>query len=30
MSYEPNHPKLVDLLVAAAKWTAGVLPEVGG
>jgi hypothetical protein len=30
MSYEPNHPKLVDLLVAAAKWTAGVLPEVSG
>lgn len=30
MSYEPNHPKLVELLVAGTKWTAGVLPEVGG
>jgi len=30
MSYEPNHPKLVALLVAGAKWTAEVLPEVGG
>jgi len=30
MSYEPNHPKLLELLVAATKWTAGVLPEIGG
>lgn len=30
MSYEPNHPKLVELLVAGTKWAAGVLPEVGG
>lgn len=30
MSYEPNHPKLVELLVAGSKWTAGILPEIGG
>jgi hypothetical protein len=30
MSYEPNHPKLVELLVAGTKWAAGVLPEIGG
>jgi hypothetical protein len=30
ISYEPNHPKLVELLVAGAKWAAGVLPEIGG
>lgn len=30
MSYEANHPKLVELLVAGAKWAAGVLPEIGG
>ena len=30
MSYEPNHPKLVELLVAGTKWAAGILPEVGG
>lgn len=30
MSYEPNHPKLLELLVAATKWTAGALPEIGG
>jgi len=28
MSYEPNHPKLVELLVAGTKWAAGILPEV--
>lgn len=30
MSYEANHPKLEELLVAGTKWAAGVLPEVGG
>lgn len=30
MSYEPNHLKLVELLVAGTRWAAGVLPEVGG
>jgi len=30
MSYEANHPKLVELLVAGAKWAGGVLPEIGG
>ena len=28
MSYEPNHPELVKLLVAGTKWAAGILPEV--
>lgn len=28
MSYEPNHPKLVELFVAGTKWAAGILPEV--
>jgi len=30
ISYEPNHPKLIELLVAGTKWAAGVLPEIGG
>jgi hypothetical protein len=30
ISYESNHPKLVELLIAGAKWAAGVLPEIEG